>query len=135
MSVVAMVSFAFGLALPAGASPLQAETELPMMPLPAHALKAGGSFPVDGGFQIEFEGHTEPRLVRARDRFLAKLSRETGILHWPPASSSQPHFVIRTQGPSAAIERLAEDESYRLEISPSGSDSRSDLRISRPFHR
>ncbi len=83
MPVAAMVPFACGLAFPAGASPLQAETELPMMPLAAHALKAGGSLPIDGGFQIEFQGHTEPRLVRARDRFLAHLSRETGILHWP----------------------------------------------------
>jgi hexosaminidase len=120
MLVAAVLSFAFGLAFPGGASPLQAETELPMMPLPAHALKGSGSFLVDGGFQIEFEGHTEPRLVRARDRFFANLSRETGILRWPPASSSQPHFVIRTQGPSAAIEQLGEDESYLLEISPSG---------------
>jgi hexosaminidase len=119
VSVAAILSFAFGVAFPAGAS-AQAETELPMMPLPAHVLRGSGSFPIDGGFQIEFEGHNEPRLVRARDRFLANLSRETGILHWPPASSSQPRFVIRTQGPSAAIEQLAEDESYRLEISPSG---------------
>jgi len=101
-------------------SSLQAETPLLIMPLPAHAVEGTGSFPIDGGFQIVFEGHTEPRLERARDRFLANLTRETGILHWPPPSATQPQFVIKTVGPSAEVEKLGEDESYRLEITPTG---------------
>jgi hexosaminidase len=88
------------------------------MPLPAHAVEAAGSFPIDGGFQIIFEGHTEPRLERARDRFLTNLTHETGILQWPTASANQPQFIIRTAGPSAEVEQLGEDESYRLEIAP-----------------
>jgi hexosaminidase len=103
----------------AGGSPLRAETPLPIMPLPAHAVLGTGSFPIDGGFQIVFEGHTEPRLERARDRFLTNLSRETGIFQWPPASAAQPQFIIKTAGPSAEVEKLGEDESYRLEITPS----------------
>jgi hexosaminidase len=103
----------------AGGSPLRAETPLPIMPLPAHAVLGTGSFPIDGGFQIVFEGHTEPRLERARDRFLTNLSRETGIFQWPPASAAQPQFIIKTAEPSAEVEKLGEDESYRLEITPS----------------
>jgi hexosaminidase len=103
----------------AGGSPLRAETPLPIMPLPAHAVAGTGNFPIDGGFRIVFEGHTEPRLERARDRFLKNLSRETGIFQWPPASPSQPQFIIKTAGPSAEVEKLGEDESYHLEITPS----------------
>lgn len=113
-----MLSVVLTCAFLSGGSPLQAETPLPIMPLSAHAIVGTGSFPIDGGFQIVFEGHTEPRLERARDNFLTNLTRETGILHWPPASTSQPQFVIRTAGPSAAVEQLGEDESYRLEIAP-----------------
>jgi hexosaminidase len=101
-----------------GGLSLRAETPLPIMPLPAHVDAGTGSFPIDSGFQIVFEGHTEPRLERARDRFVTNLTRETGILQWPAASVSQPQFVIRTETPSAEVEQLGEDESYRLEIAP-----------------
>ena len=98
---------------------LRAQTFLPLMPLPAHAVQDSGNFPLDGGFQIIFEGHTEARLERARDRFLTNLTRETGILHWPPSSPSQPRFIIRTAGPSAPVQQLGEDESYHFEVSSS----------------
>ena len=43
---------------------------LPMMPLPAHAQPGTGAFVVDGGFGIESSGYSEPRLLRAQQRFL-----------------------------------------------------------------
>ncbi|MGI8772915.1 MAG: beta-N-acetylhexosaminidase [Acidobacteriaceae bacterium] len=97
--------------------PLQAQTPLHMMPLPAHAAQGSGSFLIDDGFQMVFEGHTEPRLDRARQRFLTNLTRETGILHWPPSTAGQSQFIIRTAGPSAPVQQLGEDESYHLEVS------------------
>ena len=104
-------------AIALGNPSLQAQTPLPMMPLPARAVQGSGSFLLDGGFQIVFEGHTEPRLDRARQRFLTNLTRETGILNWPAFSPGQPQFIIRTAGPSAPVQQLGEDESYHLEIS------------------
>jgi hexosaminidase len=93
-----------------------AQTALPIMPLPAHAIAGTGQFRIDPGFEVVFEGYKEPRLEHARDRFLQNLTRETGILHFPVPSSSTPKFVIRTGGPSAPVQQLGEDEAYHLEI-------------------
>src|SRR5271170_5900532 len=80
--------------LPAGS--LRAQSQLPVMPLPAHVVEGTGSLSINGGLQVVFEGHTEPRLERARDRFLAHLAGETGILPVPAAPGVQPRFIIKT---------------------------------------
>src|SRR5271170_1411320 len=99
---------------------LHAQTQLPIMPLPAHAVEGTGSLSISNGLDVVFEGHTEPRLERARDRFLANLARETGILPVPAAPGVQPRFVIKTAGPSAPVQQLGEDESYHLEVASTG---------------
>ena len=88
------------------------------MPLPAHAVQGSGQFHVDGGFSIVFEGYQEARLEHARDRFMANLTRETGILHFPVSSANTPQFVIKTAGASAPVQQLGEDEAYHLEVTP-----------------
>ena len=90
---------------------------LAVMPLPAHAVQGQGEFLIDGTFGIQLQGYTEPRLERARQRFLDTLSRETGIPLWREAAVNQPHFTIHTAGPSLPVQQLGEDESYRLVIS------------------
>lgn len=96
----------------------QAQAPLPMMPLPAHAVSGRGQFMIDGSFGIKLEGYIEPRLVRARQRFLRTLSRQTGIpLDWE-AQFNQPRFIVHTAGPSDPVQQLGEDESYHLEITP-----------------
>jgi hexosaminidase len=87
------------------------------MPLPAHVVRGQGEFLIDGNFGIALKGYTEPRLERAQQRFLDTLSQETGIPLWREAILNQPHFVIQAAGPSAAVQQLGEDESYRLQIS------------------
>jgi len=87
------------------------------MPLPAHVEYGQGEFPIDGSFGVVLMGHKEPRLERARQRFLDTLSRETGIPLWRQAAVNEARFMIRTTGPSAAVQELGEDETYRLEIS------------------
>ena len=99
--------------------PLNAQ-ELPLMPLPAHVVHGTGSLSVDNGLQVVFEGHPDARLERARDRFLAHLAGKTGVLPVPAAPGVRPKFVIRTAGQSAPVQQLGEDESYHLEVSPSG---------------
>src|SRR5271154_364707 len=94
---------------------LQAQTQLSIMPLPAHAVEGAGSLSISNGLDVVFEGYTEPRMERARDRFLANLARETGILPVPPQPGDKPKFIFRTAGPSAPVQQLGEDESYRLE--------------------
>jgi hexosaminidase len=100
-----------------GNSFAQAGSTLSIMPLPAHVVQNKGEFLIDGTFGIALKGYKEPRLERARQRFLDILSSETGIPLWREAVVNQPHFVIQTAGPSAAVQQLAEDESYHLEIS------------------
>jgi hexosaminidase len=104
------------LSLPSGAV-AQQEQVLPIMPLPAHVERGQGEFPIDGNFGIVLKGYKEPRLERARQRFLDTLSQETGIPLWRQAVVNEPHFTIQTAGPSATVQELGEDESYRLEIS------------------
>jgi len=87
-----------------------------IMPIPANMIQGEGRFVVDGSFGIALEGFREARLERARQRFLDVLSRETGIPLWRQAALNPPHFFVRTGGPSATVQQLGEDESYRLEI-------------------
>jgi hexosaminidase len=97
---------------------LQADTQLSIMPLPAHAAPGTGSFVVDGAFQVRIEGYTEPRLERAKGRFLANLTNKTGIPLWLNNRPGEPKFVIKTEGPSKEVQQLGEDESYHLAVSP-----------------
>ena len=96
----------------------QTAAELPIMPLPAHAVQGQGQFMIDGNFGIALQGNTEPRLERARQRFLDTLSRETGIPLWRRAQFYQPDFIIQTAGSSDPVQQLGEDESYHLEVTP-----------------
>jgi len=99
---------------------LHGQAPLPIMPLPARATPGSGNFVVDGTLRVVFEGHTEPRLERARQRFLDTIFRRTGIPQWPAPGANSPAFTIRTAGPSAAVQEVADDESYRLTVTPAG---------------
>lgn len=106
-----------GLILPIGLS-AQTQTDLALMPMPAHVTQNQGEFVVGSKFGVGFQGHTSPRLDRARQRFLNTLSRETGIPLWREGQFNSPAFLIRVAGPSAPVQQLGEDESYHLEVSP-----------------
>jgi hexosaminidase len=94
----------------------QEGSPLPLMPLPAHIVAGQGQFLIDGSFGVGLEGYTEPRLVLARQRFLDRLSRETGIPFQNEAQASQANFTIITVGASDAVQQLGEDESYHLKV-------------------
>ena len=90
----------------------------PLMPMPSHLETGDGQFLIDGKISVALEGYTEPRLTLARDRFLATLSRETGIPITPDAANRSANFTIKTTGASKAVQQLEEDESYHLAVSP-----------------
>lgn len=92
------------------------------MPLPSHAVLGHGQMLIDGSFGIKLEGYTEPRLVRAQQRFLSTLSNETGIPLWRTAQFNQPKLVVKTKGPSDPVQQLGENESYQLSITPTGAE-------------
>ncbi len=89
---------------------------LPLMPLPSQVKPGTGEFLINNGFGITLEGFTEPRLERAKQRFLSVLSRQTGIPLWREAFLNKPMFFIKTGGPSAPVQQVDEDESYHLQI-------------------
>ena len=87
-----------------------------LMPLPAHMTTGPGQLLIDGSFGVALQGYTEPRLTEANDRFLATLSRETGIPFSNRVRPGQATLVIHTDGTSRAVQELGEDESYHLEV-------------------
>jgi hexosaminidase len=101
-------------------------SSLTLMPVPSSVTVGGGSFLISGQFSVTFAGYSEPRLLRARQRFMETLARETGIPFLPDEGSSSPSFEVKTAGPSAAIPEIGEDESYHLEVTPQG------IRLSAP---
>jgi hexosaminidase len=96
--------------------PVPLPPPLPLMPLPAQVKPGAGEFLINNGFGVTLEGYQEPRLERAKQRFLNILSRETGIPLWREAVLNKPLFFIKTTGPSAAVQQVGEDESYHLQI-------------------
>ena len=94
----------------------QEDSSLPLMPLPEHVTAGEGQFLIDGSFSVGLEGYTEPRLLLARQRFLDRLSRETGIPFESQTQASQLSFTIKTGEASAPVQQLGEDESYHLKV-------------------
>ena len=98
---------------------MQAAEPLPIMPLPSSVVEGQGEFLIDGKLNIAIDGFSEPRLIHARQRFFDTLFHETGIpfgLGTPAPATMH----VQAAGPSAAIQKLGEDESYRLEITTAG---------------
>ena len=98
----------------------QGAAPLPIMPLPASVTPGQGEFVIDGQFALAFDGFTEPRLMRARERFLETLTRETGTPFSRVADADTAKFKVHTGGPSKTIQQLGEDESYQLTVSADG---------------
>jgi hexosaminidase len=93
---------------------------LPLMPQPAQVKLGEGELLIDSGIGVTLDGFEEPRLERAKQRFLNLLSRQTGIPLWRPAQFNKPKFFIKTRGASAPVQQMDEDESYHLEIAADG---------------
>jgi hexosaminidase len=100
----------------AGGQAVAPPATLPLMPLPSGIKPGAGEFLINNGFGITLEGFTEPRLERAKQRFLNTLSRQTGIPLGREAFLNKPMFFIKTGGASAPIQQADEDESYHLQI-------------------
>jgi hexosaminidase len=110
------ISLSSGSLIFAAAAGAQPAGPLPLMPLPAHLTQGEGQFLIDGRLSIGLEGSTDARLLSARQRFFATLSRETGILFSAATQAPKPSFIIKTAASGKPVQELGEDESYRLEI-------------------
>ncbi|HWX54191.1 MAG TPA: family 20 glycosylhydrolase [Verrucomicrobiae bacterium] len=90
---------------------------LPLMPMPAKIQPGAGRFLIDSSFAITLKGHDEPRLASAQARFLASLSRRTGI-SFTSNGARRANVTFNCAGPGQENPSLGEDESYRLEVTP-----------------
>jgi hypothetical protein len=93
---------------------------LNLMPMPSFVQPGVGQLPVDRSFSVAVTGIRDARLERGVVRFVAELSRQTGMFLQRPTNSANPTLLIRAVHGSEKAQKLSEDESYELVISPSG---------------
>jgi hexosaminidase len=98
----------------------QSTEPLNIMPLPAKVARGDGALKIDASFRITFSGYQEPRLERAGQRFLHQLRRQTGIVLLPANKSVAATLTIATDHESKPLQELGEDESYTLDVAPTG---------------
>jgi hexosaminidase len=96
----------------------QEQSQLALMPLPAHVSEGQGQLVIGGSFAVAVHDYPDTRVLEGRRRFLDTLSRQTGISFAVDAPADKAAFVIGTAGPSEAVQQLGEDESYHLAVSP-----------------
>jgi len=101
-----------------------------LLPVPKEISFGLGKMIIDSNFRVSLSGYKEPRLLRAAQRLIKRLSSQTGI-PLPLAlekDESKAMLVIVCLGPGQKIQSLKENESYELEISP----SRAELKAATP---
>ena len=100
----------------------QSPPAMNLMPMPAKVQTGSGFLRVDETFRLTFAGYREPRLERAGQRFLEQLHRRTALVFASreavdPAKAT---LLVTTDKESKAVQELGEDESYTLDVTPSG---------------
>ena len=96
--------------------------QLNLMPMPASMQMKTGQLLIDSAFSVGIRGSSDVLVQRAVARFLDDLRRQTGMppLDMTVTDVAHAKLVVRSEGASKAALELGEDESYSLEISPSG---------------
>ncbi len=92
-----------------------------LMPMPVKVQAAPGTFAINANFVVETVGGANARLAPAVRAFLARVSRETGVLYAPaaPAAADARRLSIDCAG-GPEYPTLGEDESYTLDVSGAG---------------
>ncbi len=99
----------------------QPQHGLNLMPMPTSVEHGVGRLAVDQSFSVAIAGFKDARLERGIDRFIADLSRQTGMfLKQKPVDSPTPTLLIHAVYGRDRVQSLSEDESYELVISESG---------------
>jgi hexosaminidase len=101
----------------------QTQNGLNLMPMPTSVQPGAGRLSVDPSFSVAVTGFRDAALERGIGRFVAELSRETGmLLKKKPAGSASPTLFIHAAHSRESVQRLGEDESYELVITESGAN-------------
>jgi hexosaminidase len=115
LAFIASLIASFAVAQPDSSS------QLNLMPIPSQVQMGTGNRNVNRSFTVALTGYKEPRLESAVGRFLTNLSHRTGLQIGSAAvSGEKATLVINTNAASKEVQEPGEDESYTLEITPSG---------------
>src|ERR1700681_2111321 len=99
----------------------QPPQSLDLMPMPSLIQLGVGQLPVDRSFSVAITGMRDARMERGVVRFVAELSRQTGMfLQQKPVGSANPTLLIHNLHGTERVQRHSEDESYELVVSESG---------------
>ncbi len=92
------------------------------MPMPSHLQAGSGQLVIDPAFTISVSGKGDGRLERAVGRFANQLRSETGMLpiNVKIVGTESASLIVHADRASKEIPEFGEDESYTLEIAPSG---------------
>ncbi len=117
-----LIFLALILTLAFAASSASEAPPLTLMPMPVSVKTNSGQFVVDESFSVGIRGCADTRLQHAVERFLDRLRRQTGMsaLAMRVTDSGQAKLTIHCERGSKVVQELGEDESYSLEISPTG---------------
>ncbi len=92
----------------------QPAATLPLMPLPAKVQVGEGRFVVGQTFAVDVRTQDDPRLMHAVERFRLAIARRG--LDVGANAAGKANFIISCSNEGEKIQKLDEDESYRLEI-------------------
>ena len=114
---------------PAAADPPTSRA-LHLLPLPRHVEPGRGRFGVDAAFSVALQGHTEPRLEKAAERFLRRLADATGLpIRATVAAAAPASLTIACARPGEPVQSPSEIESYSLRVRPDGIRIESDTTV------
>src|ERR1700722_4242311 len=93
-----------------------------LMPQPSHLSTQEGQLNLAPAFAAITDHYRGARLDAAMARSLNRLRTQTGIPFptSPPAATTSGALVVSVDGPGETIQSVDEDESYSLEVTPSG---------------
>jgi len=97
-----------------------------LMPWPANVkiVPANGPMVIDTSFAVGLENHADARLRKTVAMFLNDLRRHTGMLplDFSVTAPEKAQLAIHCERASKEVVELGEDESYTLEVTPSGGE-------------
>jgi hexosaminidase len=97
-----------------------AQSQLNLMPMPSTAQQGSGQLVIDRSLSVAVDGFHDASLDGGVQRFVAQLSRQTGIRFRAKAGASNPTLTIHADHGRERVQKLGEDESYELAITDSG---------------
>ena len=102
--------------------PLSAQnnTELDLMPMPANIRMGSGQFVVDASFTVAVGGPKDSRIEHAAERFLDRVAAQTDIPISRTVGSGSAKLVISVAKAEDNLLALGSDESYVLDVAPTG---------------